>query len=172
VEYNEAIGSGSYGEVYIRQYKEEKVAFKKFKLIPGLPPTEILKEVKIMKNLSHQNIVRMIGVVADPNSNKYGLVMEFYENGSLFNLIHNKKTKLNSEEIEMIAKGIIEGMNYLHSNKIVHRDLKSENILLKNGSAIICDFGFSKILDKPQMSTYQVGSLLWQVRIKLFNFIG
>ncbi len=87
-EYNETIGSGSYGEVYIRQFKEEKVAYKKFKLIPGLPPSEILKEVKIMKNLNHQNIVRMIGVVADPNSNKYGLVMEFYESGSLYNLIH------------------------------------------------------------------------------------
>ncbi len=67
---------------------------------------------------------------------------------------------------------MIDGMSYLHSNGIVHRDLKSDNVLMKNGSPIICDFGFAKILEKPSMSTYQVGSLLWQVsKIKVnINF--
>ncbi len=85
---SEAIGSGSYGEVYVRQFKEEKVAYKKFKFIVGLPIGEWFNEVSTMRKLNHKNIVRFIGVVAESNSDKYGLVMEFYENGSLFNQIH------------------------------------------------------------------------------------
>ena len=66
-------------------------------------------------------------------------------------------------EIESIAKGLINGMEFLHFKKVVHRDLKSANVLLKNSSfPIICDFGMSRMIEQSQtMSTFDIGSICW-----------
>jgi len=159
--YEFGIGSGSYGTVYVREYFGDLVAYKKLNLSNTVSIKEFLKEALLLERLKQGNIIRFLGVVSELKY--FGYVMEYCEEGSLSNLIHRKKTVLSSDKIEKLSNGIVNGMKYLHSRNIVHRDLKSENILIKNNhSPIICDFGFAKTLEKSTMSTYRVGSILWQ----------
>jgi len=77
------------------------------------------------------------------------MLTEYLEGGSLFDLLHKKHVKLNEDRLISIAEDIALGMNYLHSRKVFHRDLKSSNILVdSNWNIKICDFGLSTVNSK------------------------
>ena len=79
----------------------------------------------------------------------YLMLTEYLEGGSLFDLLHNKHLKLNEDRLILIAEDIALGMNYLHSRKVFHCDLKSSNILVdSNWNIKICDFGLSTVKSK------------------------
>jgi serine/threonine protein kinase len=96
-------------------------------------------------------------------ANKYTLITEYLENGSLFDQLHKKKKKFTEIEQMSIAYDIVKGMVYLHNmKKILHRDLKSSNVLIgENWQVKLCDFGLSgqkkKNLkkNKGRIGTYQ-----------------
>jgi len=78
--------------------------------------------------------------------------------------------KLSELTINKLVKGIIDGMRYIHSMNIVHRDLKSLNILLDDDNAVICDFGMSKILEQTNnMSTFNIGSIAYMAPEIMLN---
>lgn len=77
------------------------------------------------------------------------MLTEYLEGGSLFDLLHKKHVKLNEDRLILIAEDIALGMNYLHSRRVFHRDLKSSNILVdSNWNIKICDFGLSTVKSK------------------------
>jgi len=160
---NEDIGKGTFGEVKRGIWRKENVAVKFLKEDMHVQE-DILKtfieECNMLKNLRHPNILLFMGACTKGPS--YFIVTEFCDSGNLFELLHHYSNyDLTWDERKRIALEIARGMNYLHSFQppIVHRDLKSMNILLdKNLQVKIADFGSSKFLDvsmSKQKGTFQ-----------------
>eukprot|EP00012_Vannella_robusta_P009932 CAMPEP_0206194832 /NCGR_PEP_ID=MMETSP0166-20121206/7454_1 /ASSEMBLY_ACC=CAM_ASM_000260 /TAXON_ID=95228 /ORGANISM="Vannella robusta, Strain DIVA3 518/3/11/1/6" /LENGTH=486 /DNA_ID=CAMNT_0053611925 /DNA_START=226 /DNA_END=1686 /DNA_ORIENTATION=- len=135
------------------------------------------REVEIVKNNSHPNIVRYLGVCAEPG--KFVIVMEYIPGGNLEQLLQDPKRKISLYTKMRIAKEVALGMNWLHNAKpqIIHRDLKLTNVLLDTDlSAKICDFGLSQEKFSPFLrdpSTGAKGTPLWMapevLRLEPFN---
>ena len=115
----------------------------------GFPITS-LREIMIMKRLNHKNILQLLEVVTSKpfknnnfEKNAY-LVFEYMEH-DLCSLIHSK-IDYEKSQIKLILYQLIKGLEYLHNNNVLHRDIKPQNILLNNkGEVKIGDFGLSRI---------------------------
>jgi len=91
----------------------------------------------------HPNIVLMIAAISTPP--QLCLVMELVKEGTLYDLIHKRKTNLSDQDRRKIVTQIISVISYLHRHGIVHRDIKSHNFLVdKNLNVKICDFGLAR----------------------------
>lgn len=107
-----------------------------------------LKEVAVLRSLSHHNVLRFIGVLY--RDQKLHLVTEFIPGGSLKELIHDSGLPLPWEQRISFAKDIACGMAYLHSMNIIHRDLNSLNCLVREDkTVIVADFGLARIINSP-----------------------
>ncbi len=95
----------------------------------------------MLSELSHSKIVRLLGVITSPHT----MVLEYYSMGSLDDLIHRERTQLSIGHCFSIALDIALGMVYLHHKRVLHRDIKSQNILIDAGlQARVADFGLAK----------------------------
>jgi len=149
----DVIGNGSFGNVYKGYWRSRDitVAVKKVGIIGTTrSDKQFFREIKIMAGLNHPNIISLVGVCLTDTGSTL-LVLEFMSQGSLADIIHKKKHRLQYSQILRIAQDIAYGMHYLHSitPKVVHRDLKPDNILLDDtGAAKVGDFGISRALKK------------------------
>ncbi|CAD8051867.1 unnamed protein product [Paramecium primaurelia] len=145
----EKIGEGAFGQVYKGLYQGEEVAIKSMQ---GAQ----LQETSIMENLKHKNIIKFYKYFKQGN-NQY-LVMEYASGGSLSDYM---KQNLDEETISKIMKSIFAAIEYLHSQQIIHRDIKPDNILIQNSedlsSVKIADFGLSYQY-MPEIRYYQTVS--------------
>ena len=109
---------------------------------------EIQKDIQIIINVKHQNILNIIGVCLN-KENSIIIVMPYYTKGSLFDFLHNENNnnnKLTSKQKINISIGIIKGIEYLHKHNIIHYHLTSKNILIDdNLNPIIADYGFNNL---------------------------
>ncbi|XP_039161908.1 serine/threonine-protein kinase EDR1 [Eucalyptus grandis] len=144
---DELIGQGSYGKVYHASWNGTDVAVKEF-----WDQDDFRQEVRIMRGLRHPNVVLFMGAVARPPS----IIMEFLPRGSLDGYIHRPDCPIDEEcRINMALDGA-RGMNYLHTRvpTIVHRDLKSSNLLVdQNWNVKVCDFGSSHLMSDTSLSS-------------------
>ncbi|PLW44848.1 hypothetical protein PCANC_10791 [Puccinia coronata f. sp. avenae] len=146
------VGGGTFGSVYLAVNLDtgDVMAVKEIRLqdITTAPKLvdQIRDEMNIMSLLRHPNIVEYFGI--EVHRDKVYIFQEFCEGGTLAALLENGKVE---EELicQMYAHQLLEGLNYLHSNNVVHRDIKPDNILLdKEGKLKYVDFGAAKILAK------------------------
>ncbi|KAH9888973.1 Pkinase-domain-containing protein [Cubamyces lactineus] len=139
------IGRGQFGAVYraLNLNTGQMVAVKRIRL-EGLKEEEIsqlMKEVDLVKSLSHPSIVKYEGMARDDDT--LSIVLEYAENGSLGQTL-KAFGKLNERLVANYVVKILEGLHYLHQNDVVHCDLKAANILTtKNGNVKLSDFGVS-----------------------------
>ena len=158
------VGTGTFVDVKLSYWRKTLVAVKFLKKTIENEQENIksfIEELYILKNLRHPNILLYLGAcTAGP---QYFLVSEYCEKGNLFDFLHtNKKSVLNIKEKIRIALEIAKGVNYLHcfNPPILHRDLKSLNILLdKNLQVKIADFGWARI--RQDHMTKQRGTFQW-----------
>lgn len=166
----EQIGKGTYGKVYkaVDLRKNDLVAMKFIKMqseTEGFPIT-CLREIKILQQLHHPNIIKLRDIVfRDENGSTY-LIFD-YMNHDLQGLRINNEMNLCEENIYFIIRQVLEGLCYCHKKHIIHRDLKLSNILMNNrGEVKICDFGLSRTWTVDRPFTNKVISL-WYRPIEL-----
>eukprot|EP00179_Madagascaria_erythrocladioides_P003046 CAMPEP_0198327494 /NCGR_PEP_ID=MMETSP1450-20131203/14741_1 /TAXON_ID=753684 ORGANISM="Madagascaria erythrocladiodes, Strain CCMP3234" /NCGR_SAMPLE_ID=MMETSP1450 /ASSEMBLY_ACC=CAM_ASM_001115 /LENGTH=539 /DNA_ID=CAMNT_0044031541 /DNA_START=65 /DNA_END=1681 /DNA_ORIENTATION=- len=137
------IGSGAYGDVYKARYHGYPVAVKVIKEALGddeAKKEKILEELKLMALLKHPNVVLLMGACLTPDS-QVSIVTEYCGRGNLKDTL--KEVKSLPMRLKL-AKDIVAGLNWLHSNNIIHRDLKLANLLVSEDWGIkITDFGLS-----------------------------
>jgi serine/threonine protein kinase len=160
----EKLGEGGFGVVEKARWQYIDVAVKKLKISSLTDETldAFKQEAEHHWKLRHQNVVTLYGVCIEPE--RYCMVMELMPDGSLYKLLHSKKEISWLRRLD-ISKQIAIGLEYLHSQKIIHRDLKSLNVLIKGQEAKLADFGLSKLKIETN-STIVVqqaggGSLYW-----------
>lgn len=114
----------------------------------GSNPTrmaKIMREVGILKQLTHPNIVRLHKM--ETSDKHFGIILEYASGGELFDYILNHRYLKDNSARRLFAQ-LVSGVGYLHKKGIVHRDLKLENLLLdRNRNIIITDFGFANTFD-------------------------
>ncbi|KAF7112547.1 hypothetical protein RHSIM_RhsimUnG0218200 [Rhododendron simsii] len=151
------IGSGGFGTVYKGTLADESaVAVKKITSLGVEGKREFCTEIAIIGNISHVNLVRLKGFCA--RGRQWFLVYEYMNRGSLDRVLFGNGCVLEWEERFKIALGIARGLAYLHSSceqKIIHCDVKPENILLDDNLQVkISDFGISKLLSREQSGLF------------------
>lgn len=158
------INEGTYGVVYKARDKKtgEIVALKKVKMNierDGFPMSS-LREINILLSLNHPSIVDVKEVVVDDYDGTF-MVMEYMEY-DLKGLMEIKKQPFSIGEIKSFMQQLLEGVKCLHDNWVLHRDLKTSNILLnKEGKLKICDFGLSRQYGSPLKPYTPVVVTLW-----------
>ncbi|KAF8685359.1 hypothetical protein HU200_043983 [Digitaria exilis] len=162
------IGCGGYGLVYKAELPDGcKLAIKKLNGEMCLMEREFTAEVEVLSMAQHDNLVPLWGYCVQGDS--WFLIYSFMENGSLDDWLHNRdddaSTFLDWPTRLKIAQGASHGLSYIHNvckPHIVHRDIKSSNILLdKDFKARVADFGLSRLIlsSKTHVTTELVGTL-------------
>jgi len=150
------LGEGSFGKVYLmRQIKKRELLCVKVMKIKSLPKKEreaCRTEVSLMKKLGHPNIVHYRESFLSKNKDSLCIVMEYCDGGDLSNKIEKQRNRLMSEStILHYFVQMTLGLHFMHSNRILHRDLKTQNIFLTgNGRLVLGDLGISKVMEGTQ----------------------
>ncbi|KAM4881148.1 mitogen-activated protein kinase kinase kinase 12 isoform 3-T4 [Thomomys bottae] len=146
------VGSGAQGAVFLGRFHGEEVAVKK---VRDLKETDI----KHLRKLKHPNIITFKGVCTQAPC--YCILMEFCAQGQLYEVLRAGRPVTPSLLVDW-SMGIAGGMNYLHLHKIIHRDLKSPNMLITYDDVVkISDFGTSKELSDKSTKMSFAGTVAW-----------
>ncbi|KAN0076007.1 Protein kinase-like domain containing protein [Elaphomyces granulatus] len=153
------LGEGTFGEVYKARSKRygSIVALKKILMHnekDGFPITA-LREIKLLKMLSHPNILRLqemaIERIKGEGRKKPSMYMVTpYMEHDLSGLLENPNVQFSEPQIKCYMLQLLEGVRYLHQNRILHRDMKAANLLINNKGVLqIADFGLARPYDEP-----------------------
>uniref|UniRef100_A0A8C5B8R2 Mitogen-activated protein kinase kinase kinase n=1 Tax=Gadus morhua TaxID=8049 RepID=A0A8C5B8R2_GADMO len=146
------VGSGAQGAVFLGKYHGDDVAVKKVRDIKET-------EIKHLRKLKHPNIITFKGVCTQAPC--YCILMEYCAQGQLYEVLRAGR-KITPSLLVDWAMGIAGGMNYLHLHKIIHRDLKSPNMLITHDDLVkISDFGTSRELSEKSTKMSFAGTVAW-----------
>ncbi|CAK7225999.1 Protein kinase [Sporothrix bragantina] len=173
------IGQGASGSVYVAKVKEgavspiartllreqgsrAQVAIKQMDLAHQPRKELIVNEIMVMKDSKHRNIVNFLDAFLRNNNSELWVVMEYMEGGALTDVIDNNPV-ITEDQISTICLETCRGLQHLHSQDIIHRDIKSDNVLLDaRGNVKITDFGFcAKLTDTKKKRATMVGTPYW-----------
>ncbi|GAA5969603.1 hypothetical protein JCM3765_003446 [Sporobolomyces pararoseus] len=156
------VGQGASGSVFVAKVLAggSKVAIKQMDLSHQPRKELIVNEILVMKESQHPNIVNFLDSFL-VNGAELWVVMEFMEGGALTDIIDSNT--LEEEQISSICNETCKGLQHLHAQSIIHRDIKSDNVLLDaSGHVKITDFGFcAKLTDQKSKRATMVGTPYW-----------
>ena len=172
------LGKGTFGDVFLTTKKDSNLQYATKRMDRTLVEHPqyskyFVNEVSILKNVYHKNIVKVIDL--KKTKNNYYIIMEFCNGGSLKTNLDKYKAKYNKpfpeKVVQHIMRQIVSAISYLHGLKIVHRDLKLDNILvnysseedknkinLLNSEIKLIDFGFATHISNVSLLTSAIGS--------------
>ena len=146
--FEQELGSGSFGKVHKVRDLETGAIFAmksvpKDKINTKYMKDMLMTEISIMNQINHPNVLHLHKVLTSKNN--YYMLLDFCDQGDLFNLIRSRPgKKLSEAEAVEFMKQIMNGFIEIRRHNVIHRDIKSENIFLKGGRAVIGDFGLAK----------------------------
>ncbi|KAL1811621.1 hypothetical protein DCAR_0623741 [Daucus carota subsp. sativus] len=156
------VASGSYGDLYKGTYRSQEVAIKVLKVerVNAEMQREFAQEVYIMRKVRHKNVVQFIGACTKPPS--LCIVTEYMSGGSVYDYLHKHKGTFKLPSLLKVAIDISKGMNYLHQNNIIHRDLKAANLLMDENEVVkVADFGVARVKAQSGVMTAETGTYRW-----------
>jgi len=157
--YGKLLGSGSFGAVWMGTVRGADVAIKQCKVGDASEMTMLKKEIRYLEKLRHPRLVSFLGCVTRPTLAVL-LLLEYMPGGSLYDLLFKKENlfkpeaRLSFTEKATMALQISEGLHYLHGVSVVHRDMKTMNIVLDEAqrNCKICDFGLTVTLEMTHLT--------------------
>ncbi|KAK3127011.1 hypothetical protein QOZ80_7AG0566900 [Eleusine coracana subsp. coracana] len=161
LKFEQKLACGSFGDLYHGTYCSQDVAIKVLK--PERVSVDMLREfaqeIYIMKKVRHKNVVQFIGACTRPPL--LCIVTEFMHGGSVFDFLYNRRGKFQLPDVLRIASDVSKGMNYLHQINIIHRDLKTANLLMDDQVVKVADFGVARVKDQSGVMTAETGTYRW-----------
>ncbi|XP_008811868.1 serine/threonine-protein kinase STY46-like isoform X2 [Phoenix dactylifera] len=162
LKFGNKVASGSYGDLYHGAYCSQDVAIKVLKPehVNADMQREFAQEVYIMRKVRHKNVVQFIGACSKPPN--LCIVTEFMQGGSVYDFLHKQKGVFKLPALLRVAIDVSKGMNYLHQNNIIHRDLKAANLLMDEKEAVkVADFGVARVKSQSGVMTAETGTYRW-----------
>ncbi|KAI7739678.1 hypothetical protein M8C21_020545 [Ambrosia artemisiifolia] len=162
LQFENKVASGTFGDLYKGTYCSQEVAIKVLKpeRIDADMLREFSQEVFIMRKIRHKNVVQFIGACTEPT--KLCIVTEFMARGSIYNFLHKQNGSFKLPLLLKIAIDISKGMSYLHQNNIIHRDLKTANLLMDEYEVVkVADFGVARVQTQSGVMTAETGTYRW-----------
>ncbi|GAB2291902.1 Serine/threonine-protein kinase sty46, variant 2 [Dionaea muscipula] len=162
LKFGNKLASGSYGDLYKGTYCSQEVAIKVLKpeRLNADLQKEFAQEVFIMRKVRHKNVVQFIGACTKPPS--LCIITEFMSGGSVYDYLHKQKGTFKLPSLLKVAIDVSKGMNYLHQNNIVHRDLKAANLLMDENEVVkVADFGVARVKAQTGVMTSETGTYRW-----------
>ena len=161
---NDPIGFGSFSIIFkgTNYHNNTVIAIKKINKI--IDKTHFNNEVRLMKKLNHPNILKFYDIVYKTKKEIY-FILEYCNGGDLSEYIDSKSTDFDSKYFYEI----LDSLNYLYKNGVLHRDIKPQNILIKDNTIKIADFGFAKSFSKNDLLTTFCGSPLYMAPEIILN---
>uniref|UniRef100_A0A0D3HRS1 non-specific serine/threonine protein kinase n=1 Tax=Oryza barthii TaxID=65489 RepID=A0A0D3HRS1_9ORYZ len=156
------IASGSCGDLYHGTYLGEDVAVKilRSEHLNKNVWNEFTQEVYILREVQHTNVVRFIGACTKPP--QFCIITEYMSGGSLYDFVHKQHNVLDLPTLLKFAVDVCRGMCYLHQRGIIHRDLKSANLLMDKDHVVkVADFGVARFQDQGGNMTAETGTYRW-----------
>ncbi|CAN6344490.1 unnamed protein product [Urochloa humidicola] len=156
------IASGSCGDLYHGTYLGEDVAVKVLRAehLNKNVWNEFTQEVYILREVQHTNVVRFIGACTKPP--QFCIITEYMSGGSLYDFVHKQHNVLNLTTLLKFAVDVCRGMCYLHERGIIHRDLKTANLLMDKDHVVkVADFGVARFQDQGGIMTAETGTYRW-----------
>lgn len=145
--HGEVLGKGFFGQAVkvTHRVTGEVMVLKEMYRFDEEVQKSFLKEVSVLRSVNHPHVLRFMGVLY--KDKKLNLVTEYVPGGTLGELLKDHSIPLSWKQRAVFAKGISEGMVYLHSLGIIHRDLNSNNCFVKNDmTVVVADFGLARVL--------------------------
>jgi len=173
LDFIESLGSGEFGQVFRGSYHGEEVAIKQLYwdgTVTELVMQDLAKEIESFRHLRHKRLVRFIGACLEMPH--LCLVTEYMPGGSLHHLLHVRKLQLPRLHSTNMCLQVADGVMYLHSQNptVVHRDLKSLNIVLDLSLNIkICDFGLTEPMERTHITKKNNGGSPRYMAPELFD---
>lgn len=162
VTFGKVLGKGASGVTYVGECRGSQVAIKAYSpSILARDAASVEKEMEILSNLNHPNIIKFFGLCLSQEPLAAALITTFAPRGELGHALHDSRSiRRRGDECKFrIAIGLAEGIQHLHQKDIVHRDVKPANILLDEAfNPMLTDFGFSRFIDHTGNMTGETGS--------------
>ncbi|KAF4120471.1 hypothetical protein GMORB2_2909 [Geosmithia morbida] len=150
------VGSGTYGKVFkgLNVYTKDLVALKRIRMEgerDGFPVTAV-REIKLLQSLRHANIVNLQEVMVERND--CFMVFEYLSH-DLTGLLNHPTFKLDESQKKHLASQLLEGLDYLHTRGVLHRDIKAANVLVSSTGVLkLADFGLARFYAKHHNLDY------------------
>lgn len=154
------LGSGAAGDVYLAVHKTTKVqvAIKRMVLEKQQRKDMIITEIQVMKDMNFKSIVNFIECFL--HGRELWIVMEFLEGGALTDIV--LETVMDENQMATVTKECLMALDYLHLHNIIHRDVKSDNVLVgMKGEVKLTDFGFCAEINADEKRCTVVGTPYW-----------